>query len=153
MRPGVRIGLAMKSICPHCQGHFGNDDEVVTCSSCHSLQHQSCWGNAGRCTVSGCAGSGFSEVELSKLRKMRVRETVIIFLLAGFFVTAVFVVRSDLRLAVMLMLGIAILLIGISRLARSCPVCSSVVGDGDRYRICTGCGTRFFLAPADQAGR
>ncbi|MBI3724340.1 hypothetical protein HY251_10370, partial [bacterium] len=43
--------------CAYChEDVIGNEPDLIACSSCATVLHESCWSDNGRCTVLGCAG-------------------------------------------------------------------------------------------------
>jgi hypothetical protein len=42
--------------CPYCKGELTDNYDLLRCSECATLHHESCWRENGHCSVFGCAG-------------------------------------------------------------------------------------------------
>lgn len=42
--------------CPYCKGEIVERENLIRCSQCSTLHHETCWRENGRCSVFACSG-------------------------------------------------------------------------------------------------
>lgn len=50
--------------CPYCRGMLNEGVKIVRCNSCHTMFHESCWSENGKCAIFQCDGATSEAIQV-----------------------------------------------------------------------------------------